>query len=325
MKSHDCYTAKEAFTFPLICLVCLAFNIYWGCSDVWPVGAIVGTAFFGIFTSVYVFKYLRFGRDFLRIDADGITYKEWSKTTTLKWPEIAKCTLCYRHSYGGGILFYRELDISLLSETKRQKSIYIGLSGKYCLNKSVITAIEQFGGSDFYDRQSSHNNNNKYVASIFFAVIIGSIIIFAYSIIQANHSKGIIPNKETSLLKMALNTENNQPEDFSQFIEKFHSDTIFQEQRLAKSLVLFDSKINVQVPHGGYKYDAYYSWEDKDVITTLHRIDIDRLKPRCHTKIMHISDTVICENISDPDNNRLYFLEFSKQENKWLLTQLLVN
>lgn len=216
------------------------------------------------------------------------------------------------------------LDIILLSEAKRSKSISIRLSGKYCLNKNVINAIKQFGGSDIYDSQTSQSNN-KCVARIFFAVIIGIIIIFAYSIIQANHSKGIIPNKETSLLKMALNTENNQPEDFSQFIEKFHSDTIFQEQRLAKSLVLFDSKINVQVPHGGDKYDAYYSWEDKDIITVLHRIDIDRLKPRCHTKIMHISDTVICENISDPDNNRLYFLEFSKQENKWLLTQLLVN
>ncbi len=271
MKSHDCYTAKEAFTFPLICLVCLAFNIYWGCSDVWPVGAIVGTSFFGIFTSVYVFKYLRFGRDSLRIDAYGITYKEWSKNTTLRWSEIAKCTVCYRLSYVGGILFYRELDITLLSETKRQKSIYIGLSGKYCRNKSVITAIEQFGGSEYYDSQTSQSNN-KYVSTILFAILIGIIIIFAYSIIQANNSKGKIPNKETSL-EMALNTDNNQSEDFSQFIDKFHSDTIFQEQRLAKSLVLFDSKINVQVPHGGDKYDAYYSWEDKDVITMLHRID----------------------------------------------------
>ena len=182
MKSQDCYTAKEAFTFPLICLVCLAFNIYWGRSDVWPVGAIVGTSFFGIFTLMYVFKYSRFGRDFLRIDTNGITYKEWSKTTTLKWSEIAKCTVCYRLSGVGGSLFYRELDINLLSETKRQKSIYIGLSGKYCRNKSVITAIEQFGGSEVYDSQTSQSND-KYVARILFAILIGIIIIFAYSIL----------------------------------------------------------------------------------------------------------------------------------------------
>ncbi|MCX4263715.1 MAG: hypothetical protein OSJ37_03240, partial [Muribaculaceae bacterium] len=163
MKSQDCYTAKEAFTFPLFCLVCLAFNIYWGCSDVWPVGAIVGTSFFGIFTSVYVFKYLRFGRDSLRIDPYGIAYKEWSKTTSLKWSEIAKCTVCYIQSYGSGSLFYRVLDITLLSGTKRPKSISVRLSGKYCRNKSVITAIEQFSGSEVYDSQTSQSNN-KYVA-----------------------------------------------------------------------------------------------------------------------------------------------------------------
>ena len=182
MKSKDSYTAKEAFTFPLLCLVCLAFNIYWGCSDVWPVGAIVGTSFFGIFTLVYVFKYSRFGRDYLRIDANGITSKEWSKTATLKWSEIAKCTVCYIQSYGSGSLFYRVLDIILLSEAKRSKSISIGLSGKYCLNKNVINAIKQFGGSDIYDSQTSQSNN-KYVAKILFAILIGIIIIFAYSIL----------------------------------------------------------------------------------------------------------------------------------------------
>ena len=182
MKLQDCYTAKEAFTFPLLCLVCLAFNIYYGCSDVWPVGAIVGTSFFGIFTSVYVFKYFRFGRDFLMVDANGIVYKEWSKTTSLKWSEIAKCTVCYRHSYVGGVLFYRVLDITLLSGTKRPKSISVRLSGKYCRNKSVTTAIEQFGGSEVYDSQTSQSNN-KYVARILFAILIGIIIIFAYSIL----------------------------------------------------------------------------------------------------------------------------------------------
>lgn len=177
MKSQDCYTAKEAFTFPLFCLVCLAFNIYWGCSDVWPVGAIVGTSFFGIFTSVYVFKYLRFGRDSLRIDAYGIAYKEWSKTTSLKWSEIAKCTVCYIQSYGSGSLFYRVLDIILLSEAKRSKSISIRLSGMYCRNKSIITAIEQFGGSEVYDSQSSHAQNMYLGRIILFAI--GLFVLFA--------------------------------------------------------------------------------------------------------------------------------------------------
>lgn len=182
MKQNDSYITKEAFTFPLFCLVCLAFNTYWGCTYGWPVGAIIGTSFFGIITLVYIFKYLRFGRDFLRIDADGITYKEWRKTTSLKWYEIAKCTVCYRPSYGG-VLFYRELDILLLSETKHQKSISVRLSGKNCRNKSVINAIEQFGGIDVFDEQSSQSQN-KYLAGILLVVFISIILIFAISMIK---------------------------------------------------------------------------------------------------------------------------------------------
>lgn len=75
MKQQDEYIAKEAFTFPLFSLVCLASFIYWDCTDGWHVGAIVGTLFFGIITLIYFFKYLRCGRDFLKIDDDGIEIK----------------------------------------------------------------------------------------------------------------------------------------------------------------------------------------------------------------------------------------------------------
>ena len=149
MKPRKDYVAKEAFTFPLICLVCLASFIYWGCTDGWRVGAIVGTSFFGIITLVYIFKYLRFGRDVLRIDAGGITYKEWGKTSTLKWTEIAKCTVCYRPSYGG-VLFYRELDMA--SAMPRRYSFFSsGRLGITLLNVSAIffsfsdIAVTSFG------------------------------------------------------------------------------------------------------------------------------------------------------------------------------------
>lgn len=169
MKLRKDYVAKEAFTFPLFCLVCLSFNTYWGCTDGWPIGAIIGSSFFGIITLVYIFKYLRFGRDFFRIDADGITYKEWGKTSTLKWTEIAKCTVCYRPSFAG-VLFYRELDMALLSEAKHQKSISVRLSGKYCRNKNVINAIEQFGGTGVFDEQSSQSQNKYLIGILLFAV-----------------------------------------------------------------------------------------------------------------------------------------------------------
>ena len=91
MKQQNEYIAKEAFTFPLFCLVCLASFIYWGCTDGWHVGAIVGTLFFGIITLIYIFKYLQFGRDFLRIDDEGIKIKDWKKITILIVHAQSKC------------------------------------------------------------------------------------------------------------------------------------------------------------------------------------------------------------------------------------------
>lgn len=48
MKQQDEYIARETFTFPLFCLVCLALNVYWGLTDGWPVGAIIGISFSGL-------------------------------------------------------------------------------------------------------------------------------------------------------------------------------------------------------------------------------------------------------------------------------------
>ena len=215
MKLQDGYIAKEAFTFPLFCIVCLAFNIYCGYSDVWPVGVIVGTSFFGILTLVFVFKYLRFGRDSLRIDAYGITYKEWSKITSLKWSEIAKCTVCYIQSYGSGSLFYRVLDIILLSEAKRSKSISIRLSGKYCLNKNVINAIKQFGGSEVYDGQSSHAQNIYLGRIILFAI--GLILLFA--LLSCNNRHDLTENYAVFTYGEGLYGESE--EDYPIFVSKF--------------------------------------------------------------------------------------------------------
>lgn len=121
------------------------------------------------------------------------------------------------------------------------------------------------------------------------------------------------------------NNEDIQSEDFSQFIERFHSDSLFQQQRLSESLVLFDSKIEVQVPPGGDKYDASYSWTQNDVIINLLEINNNKQNPQYRTELMCISDSVICENIFVSESNRVYLLEFSRVGRKWFLTQLLVN
>lgn len=121
------------------------------------------------------------------------------------------------------------------------------------------------------------------------------------------------------------NNEDIQPEDFSQFIARFHSDTQFQQQRLSESLVLFDSQKEVQVPPGGDKYDASYSWTQNNVIVNLLEVNKNKPNPEYHTELMCISDSVICEKIFVPGSNRVYLLEFSRVGSKWLLTQLLVN
>lgn len=183
MKPRKDYVVKESFTFPLICLVCLASFIYWGCTDGWRVGATVGTSFFGIITLVYIFKYLRFGRNYLKIDAHGIEIKDWRKITVLKWSDIKKCEVYYKSSYVSAVLFERELFIVIKSDSKRKQHIFVSLSGKYCRNKSVIEAVERFGGKDVYDCQSSHRQN-KYLTGILLATLIGIALIFIILIIR---------------------------------------------------------------------------------------------------------------------------------------------
>ena len=184
MKQADKYIAKEAFTFPLFCLVCMASFIYWCCADGWPVGAIIGTSFFGIITMCYIGKYIRCGRNYLKIDAAGIEIKDWSKITSLRWADIKKCEVYYRTTSASSTLFERELYIVAKSEGKRKQHISVSLSGKYCRNNSVIKAIERFGGIDVFDSQSSRSQN-KYLAGILLAVLIGSIVlVFIISIIR---------------------------------------------------------------------------------------------------------------------------------------------
>lgn len=183
MKQQDRYIAKEAITFPLFCLVCMAFNVLWGCADGWSVGAVIGTSFFGIAILCYISKYIRCGRNYLKIDADGIEIKDWNKITSLKWSEIKKCEVYYRNAPISASLFERELMIIPKSHNKREQHILVSLSGKYCRNKSVIEAINCFGGNVVFDSQSSHRQN-RYLARIVLAVFIGIIFIFIISIIS---------------------------------------------------------------------------------------------------------------------------------------------
>lgn len=158
--------------------------------------------------------------------------------------------------------------------------------------------------------------------------VFGSPALFVFFfILLTGCGYGLTDSSNNNLIQQdeMNNNEDIQPEDFSQFIVRFHSDTLFQRRRLSESLVLFDSNIEVQVPSGGDKYDATYSWTQNDVNVNLLEVNKNKQNPEYHTELMRISDSVICENIFVSESNRAYLLEFSRVGRKWFLTQLLVN
>lgn len=210
MKKNDGYIAKEAFMFPLCCLVCMAFNICWGYTDGWSVGAIIGTLFFAFVVLFYVGKYIRCGRNYLKIDSEGIEVKDLGKITTLKWSDIKKCEVYYKPMSAGFTLWSRELFII----TQTGGKIFVNLSGKYCCNKSVIEAIERFGGIDIFDRQSS-NSQNRYLAGIF---LVGIMVIILLAFISCHDRHDLTDNYSVFTYGEGLYGESEQ--DYPIFVSK---------------------------------------------------------------------------------------------------------
>ena len=214
MKQQDEYIAKEAFTFPLFCLVCMAFNVYLGCADRWSVGAIIGTSFFGIVVMYYIGKYICYGRNYLKIDTDGIEIKDWKKITKFKWSGIKKCEVYYRHASVSATLFERDLMIVVKSEKEQKQYIFVSLSGKYCRNKSVIEAIEHFGGTDVFDEAASRRQN-RYVAGIFLISVLAIILLV---LISCNNRHDLTENYSVFTYGEGLYGENEQ--DYPIFASK---------------------------------------------------------------------------------------------------------
>lgn len=214
MKQQDEYIAKEAFTFPLFCLVCLALNIYWGCADGWSVGAIIGASFFGIVVLCYIGKYIRCGRYYLKIDAEGIEIKDRKKITILKWPEIKKCEVYYKTAHGSASLFMRDLMIVAKSENGRERQIFVSLSGKYCRNRSVIKAIEHFGGNEVFDGPVSRRQN-RFLTGILLITVLAIILLV---LISCNNRHDLTDNYSVFTYGEGLYGENQQ--DYPIFASK---------------------------------------------------------------------------------------------------------
>ena len=214
MKQQDEYIAKEAFAFPLFCLVCTAFNAYWGCADGWSVGAIIGTSFFGIVVMYYIGKYICYGRNYLKIDTDGIEIKDWKKITKFKWSGIKKCEVYYRHASVSATLFERDLMIVAKSENGRERQIFVSLSGKYCRNRSVIKAIEHFGGNDVFDGPVSRRQN-RFLTGILLITVLAIILLV---LISCNNRHDLTDNYSVFTYGEGLYGENQQ--DYPIFASK---------------------------------------------------------------------------------------------------------
>lgn len=168
LKKKNEYIAKEAFNFPSFCFILFAMCLFIGFKSNWSIDTIIASIFFGILVVYYIFKYIHYGRDYLKINSEGITIKESSKTTSIPWDEIINCTVYYDISRGGVI---RHLDIHVKSTKKDYKYIPVFLSGKYCRNKKVVEAIKTFGGEELFDSQASKTSNSYFLKMSFITVI----------------------------------------------------------------------------------------------------------------------------------------------------------
>lgn len=125
---------------------------------------------------------------------------------------------------------------------------------------------------------------------------------------------------------MTSNTAAIHLEDLSKFLDNFHTDTLFQQQRISEKIVLFDTKLKSKIKSGGkLKYDASYSWSRKDIVDDLKWINEEKIKPEYKTEIITIMNSAILERIFSTQSSREFDLEFSLEDCKWYLTQLIIN
>lgn len=286
MKQQDEYIAKEAFTFPLFCLVCLAFNAYWGCADGWSVGAIIGASFFGIVVLCYIGKYIRCGRNYLKIDAEGIEIKDRKKITILKWSEIKKCEVYYRHASVSANLFERDLMIVAKFENGRERQIFVSLSGKYCRNRSVIKAIEHFGGNDVFDEPVSRRQNS-FLTGILLITVLAIILLV---LISCNNRHDLTDNYSVFTYGEGLYGENQQ--DYPIFASKlgyagepkyipnvrrvWWNDTVIiikQDNDLWWIITAVDKKLTA-----GDKFQGPLSRQQKDSIVAENKMNPQKMK-----------------------------------------------
>ena len=173
VKHQNMYIAKESLTFPFFVVVMFGLFLYASiCTPKFL--CIFGTVFFGLGVAMYAYKYIRYGRTTLIIDNEGITIKDWSKTTTYCWGEVASVYTSWRMTLP---LVQQWLTIKTSGDGQQYWFHDICLSNLYCREKSVRKAIEEYAWHPVFDYTARHENN-RYVARICVAAIVAVIAIF---------------------------------------------------------------------------------------------------------------------------------------------------
>lgn len=116
-------------------------------------------------------------------------------------------------------------------------------------------------------------------------------------------------------------------EDFYDFIERFHSDTLFQRQRIANVVIGFNSDAMLEDLETGVgvgpEIDTIrdYVWGKDELLHILQGINTDRDDPAFIKEISELSDSLGREYIYIDHSGYSRDLVFSKQHGKWILTK----
>lgn len=151
-------------------------------------------------------------------------------------------------------------------------------------------------------------------------VVICGIIILNGCSNTGCKAKGEIAIEQSQSEKM-----DTASEDFSEFIERFHHDTIFQQQRITDVVTGFNSddyEIDPESDDTEEDDTSYvYIWNKRDLIRYLHYTNYAIYDSTYERKISINNDSItMSESLEEPESSCFLTLTFSKNNGKWFLT-----
>ena len=115
-------------------------------------------------------------------------------------------------------------------------------------------------------------------------------------------------------------------ENFLDFIEKFHGDTLFQKRRVAEVISGYNSNDDeIYLDDESSEKTTQYAWDRDEAISYLIFLNYERIKPEYEISFDIKSNCNAVEDIVIPQSSCFYSLGFSLINCEWILTSLTVN